>query len=270
MSLLELEDVHVEYGRSSRPALAGVSLNVPAGSAVGIVGESGSGKTTLARVLMRLVRPTRGRVRVGGADPMALVRPARRRLRVDGMGARERLARARVVQMVFQDPGSSLNPSLTVEQTLRELITVHRLRRGADVRARCAELLSMVSLPERFLGARPQEMSGGQRQRAAIARALAVEPAALIADEAVAALDVSVQAGILNLLADLRERLELTLIFISHDIATVRQVCDEVAVMYLGRIVEHGPVDEVLDSPRDPYTQALIAAVPRLDDVLLA
>jgi oligopeptide transport system ATP-binding protein len=257
MSLLELDDVQVDYAArarrrhrtpAGRPARDGVTLRVPAGRAIGIVGESGCGKSTLARVLMGLVAPTAGRVRVGEATPA------------------DRLARAKVVQMVFQDPGSSLNPALTIEQMLRELITVHGLRSRAEVRARCAELLAMVALPERFLHARPGEMSGGQRQRAAIARALALEPRALIADEAVAALDVSVQAGILNLFADLREQLDLTLLFISHDIATVHQVCDEVAVMYLGRIVESGPVDAVLEDPRHPYTRALLAAVPRLDD----
>jgi oligopeptide/dipeptide ABC transporter ATP-binding protein len=254
--LLTLEHVSVDYdgrsgrrARSARPALDGVSLSVPAGTALGLVGESGCGKSTLARVLMGLVPPTSGHVRVGASE------------------AAGRLARAKVVQMVFQDPGSSLNPALSLEQTLRELIITHSLRSGADVRARCKELLAMVSLPERFLSARPQEMSGGQRQRAAIARALAVEPEALIADEAVSALDVSVQAGIINLLADLRERLDLTLIFISHDIAAVRQLCDEVCVMYLGTIVESGPVDDVLYSPRHPYTRALLAAVPRLDEV---
>jgi peptide/nickel transport system ATP-binding protein len=261
MTLLELDDVHVDYehrraGRwlrrrspSGHPALDGVSLHVPAGSAIGIVGESGCGKSTLARVLMGLVVPDAGRVRVGHSEPV------------------DRVARAKVVQMVFQDPGSSLNPALTIEQVLRELITVHGLRPGEDVRARCRELIDMVALPERFLGSRPSEMSGGQRQRAAIARALAVEPEALIADEAVASLDVSVQAGIINLLNDLRDRLALTLVFISHDIATVREVCDEVAVMYLGRIVERGPIDAVLGDPRHPYTEALLAAVPRLGDV---
>jgi len=260
MSLLELDDVHVDYAAAARarrrrrppaarPALDGVTLRVPAGRAIGIVGESGCGKSTLARVLMGLVAPTGGRVRVGEEETPA-----------------DRLARAKVVQMVFQDPGSSLNPSLTIEQMLRELITVHGLRSGADVRARCEELLAMVALPARFLHVRPGEMSGGQRQRAAIARALALEPRALIADEAVAALDVSVQAGIINLFADLRDQLDLTLVFISHDIATVHQVCDEIAVMYLGRIVESGPVDAVLEDPRHPYTRALLAAVPRLDD----
>jgi oligopeptide/dipeptide ABC transporter ATP-binding protein len=250
MSLLELEDVRVDYGvRRGRPALDGVSLTVPPGRAVGIVGESGCGKSTLARVLMGLVEPAGGSVRVGTAE------------------APGRLERAKVVQMVFQDPGASLNPALTLGQVLRELIAVHGLRAGDEVLPRCRELLEMVSLPDRFLGSRPQEMSGGQRQRAAIARALAVEPGALIADEAVAALDVSVQAGIINLLADLREQLDLTLIFISHDIATVRQVCDEIAVMYLGRIVESGPVEAVLEDPRHPYTKALLAAVPRLDDL---
>jgi oligopeptide/dipeptide ABC transporter ATP-binding protein len=167
--------------------------------------------------------------------------------------------------MVFQDPYASLDPRMTVRQILAELLRYHDIVPRERVRARCAELMDLVQLPAALLDARPAGMSGGQRQRVAIARALAVEPRVLIADEAVAALDVSVQAGVINLLADLRERLNLSILFIAHDLAVVRSLCDRVSVIYLGRIVEEGPSARLFGTPEHPYTQGLLAAVPRLD-----
>jgi len=257
-TLLEVEDLHLHYVKtagvrrrevSTLRALDGVDLAVPRGSALGIVGESGCGKSTLARAIVGLAAPTAGRIRLDGRE----------------LGPRRDAATVRAVQMVFQDPGSSLNPALSVGSVLTELLRRHGLGGGAGgTEARCAELMDLVNLPARTLGARPHELSGGQRQRVAIARALAVEPELLIADEAVAALDVSVQATVLNLLADLRRELGITLVLISHDLAVIRQVCDQVAVMYLGRVVETASAAALFAEPRHPYTRALLAAVPRL------
>jgi peptide/nickel transport system ATP-binding protein len=167
--------------------------------------------------------------------------------------------------MVFQDPFSSLNPSMTVRQHLAELLRVHHVVARGKVDARCRELMALVGLPDALLDVRPRKMSGGQRQRVAIARALAVEPRLLVADEAVSALDVSVQAGIINLFADLREKMGLSILFIAHDLAVVRNICDTVSVIYMGRIVERGSTEDLFESPQHPYTQGLLAAVPRLD-----
>jgi oligopeptide/dipeptide ABC transporter ATP-binding protein len=259
--LLELRDVTVRFPiepalsarlRGRRPlavvALDRVSLTLGRGESVGIVGESGCGKSTLARTLVGLVEPTSGSIHLDGAE-------------VDTR--RSRAARRRV-QLVFQDPSSSLNPARTVEQTLSELLRVHQMVPKSDVGSRCEELLDLVHLPRSALGALPRQLSGGQRQRVGIARALALEPDVLIADESVAALDTSVQASILNLLGDLRAQLRLTLVCISHDLAVVRHISDRLAVMYLGRIVETGGVGTIYDDPRHPYTRALIAAAPRM------
>ncbi len=229
-------------------ALDGVDLGIRRGEAVGLVGESGCGKSTLARCLVGLHRPTEGEIRFDGRE-ITTDRPAAERRRI---------------QMVFQDPYSSLNPRMTVRQTLTELLRVHRIVPGERIEARCRELLDLVRLPATTLDAYPRRLSGGQRQRVSIARALALEPEVLVADEPVSALDVSVQATILNLLADLRRELDLTLILITHDMAVVRHVCERIAVMYLGRIVETAPTDDVFTDPRHPYTQALLRAVPRL------
>jgi peptide/nickel transport system ATP-binding protein len=171
----------------------------------------------------------------------------------------------RSIQMVFQDPYTSLDPRMSIRQTLAEMLAVHRLVPRGRIRARCQELMDLVQLPSALLDARPAGMSGGQRQRVAIARALSVNPRLLIADEAVAALDVSVQAGVINLLDDLRFELGLTILFIAHDLAVVRSLCDRVAVIYRGRIVEDRPGPELFSDPRDDYTKRLMAAVPRLD-----
>ena len=219
------------------------------GEALGLVGESGCGKSTLGRCIVGLYEPTAGQVLVEG-KPMPAKRTAADRRRM---------------QMIFQDPYSSLNPRMTVRQAISELLRVHKLVPRAGIDARCRELLDLVGLPSSALDAYPSQFSGGQRQRISIARALALEPEILIADEPVSALDVSVQATVLNLLADLRKRLGLTMLFVAHNMAVVRHVCDRVAVMYLGRIVELAPGDELFSNARHPYTQALLRAVPRID-----
>ncbi len=232
-------------------AVNDVSLSVARGEALGIVGESGCGKSTLARCLVRLHDPDSGTIRYDGADVLALAGAARR-------------AFNRRVQMVFQDPYGSLNPRMTIHDALAEALRVHAVVPPAAIPARVAELLALVHLPPDAATRRPHAFSGGQRQRIGIARALAVEPAIIVADEPVSALDVSVQAQIVNLFLELQERLGLTLLFITHDLRLVRHVTHRVAVMYLGRIVEIGPTPALFAAPRHPYTQALLAAAPRL------
>jgi oligopeptide/dipeptide ABC transporter ATP-binding protein len=232
-------------------ALSGASLAIHHGETLAVVGESGCGKSTLARALVRLIEVDTGQVDFDGTD----VR------RLSGSALRDYNRR---VQMVFQDPYGSLNPRLTVGEALTEAIAVHRLMPKGEIPARIATLLDLVRLPaaagERF----PHQFSGGQRQRIAIARALAVEPQVLIADEIVSALDVSVQAQIVNLLLELQERLGLAILFVSHDLRIVRHIAHRVAVMYLGRVVEMGPAQHVFGAPRHPYTRALLRAAPKL------
>jgi oligopeptide transport system ATP-binding protein len=231
-------------------AVRGVSFEVERGQALGIVGESGCGKSTTARLVARLEDATSGRIELGGRDITRSTGRDLHRVR-------------RLVQMVFQDPQSSLNPRLRVGDAIGEVLRVHGKTHDRDAeRARVAELLEMVGLERAFAARYPHEFSGGQRQRIGIARALAVEPQVLVLDEPVSALDVSVRAGVMNLLVRLREELDLAYLFISHDLAMVRHISDYVAVMYLGKIVEYGPWDLVSDDPRHPYTEALQAAVP--------
>jgi oligopeptide transport system ATP-binding protein len=237
--------------RTEVHAVRHVSFELDSGGALGIVGESGSGKTTIARMLVGLEEPTSGRMVLEGRELSG--RPSRA----------ERLERGRVVQIVFQDPYTSLDPHQSVRRALDEAQSVHFSRGKAERAARTLELIDAVGLGEKEARALPRELSGGQRQRAAIARALAAEPKVLILDEAVSALDVSIQAQILNLLADLRREFHLTYILISHDLTVVRQVADQVLVVYRGRAVELGPVETILSAPLHPYTQRLLESVPR-------
>jgi oligopeptide/dipeptide ABC transporter ATP-binding protein len=229
-------------------AVDGVDLDIRRGEALALVGESGSGKSTLALALSGLCPVDNGEIKLNGTT----------------VGARRSQADRRRVQMVFQDPYSSLNPRLTVGGVLRELLRVHHVVPRGQVADESKRLLNLVGLPEEAVGSYPRQFSGGQRQRIAIARALALQPEVLIADEPVSALDVSVQATILNLLASLRAELGLSLLLISHNLAVVRHLCDRVAVMYLGRIVEVAPTEELFSDPRHPYTRGLLAAIPRL------
>ncbi|MEU5145736.1 ATP-binding cassette domain-containing protein [Streptomyces yangpuensis] len=233
-------------------AVDDLTFTLPPGGALGIVGESGSGKTTTARMLVGLERPDAGRILVQGEPLAASVR-----------GKAARLARAKAVQIVFQDPYLSLDARMTIGATIDGVLRLHGSRDPAARSARVRELLAQVGLGDREAAALPRHLSGGQRQRAAIARALAVRPAVLVLDEAVSALDVSVQAQVLNLLSDIRRDTGIGLVFVSHDLAVVRYVCDEALVMYRGRTREHGPVAELLTAPGDPYTRLLLASVPR-------
>ncbi|GAA2229652.1 ABC transporter ATP-binding protein [Streptomyces nogalater] len=252
--LAEVRDLRVDYPgrRRSRPhtAVDGVSLHVGRGETLGLVGESGSGKSTIARVLAGLRRPTSGEVRFDGRDISGAATNARLRRELSGD-----------VQLVFQDPYASLNPRHTVEQIVAAPLRVHTDLDAAGRRDRAAKLLERVGLSASHLPRHPHEFSGGQRQRIGIARALAVRPRLVIADEPVSALDVSVQAQVLNLLMDLREELGLSLLFISHDLAVVRHFCDRIAVLKDGGLVEVGPRDTVFDTPSAPYTKELLAAV---------
>ena len=236
-------------------AVTEVSLAVGKGEAVGLVGESGSGKSTLGRVMLGLLAPSAGRVVVDGVDLAGVDGAARRGLR-------------RRMQLVFQDPYSSLDPRRRVAAQVGDGLAIHRIGGVAERAGLVAALLEQVGLPASAASRYPHEFSGGQRQRLGIARALATGPDLLVADEPVSALDVSVQAQVLALLADLRTRLGLALLFISHDLPVVRSLCDRVVVMYLGRVMEEGPVADVFRRPLHPYTQALLSAAPSLDPAL--
>jgi oligopeptide transport system ATP-binding protein len=233
-------------------AVDGVSFAIEEGEMFGLVGESGSGKSTTGRCILRLIEPTAGEVRFRGDDVLAFSRSRMRAARRD-------------MQIVFQDPYSSLNPRMRVGEIVEEPLIIHRLGSRSERRARVAELFQLVGLDAEHLTRYPHEFSGGQRQRIGIARALALNPALIIADEAVSALDVSIQAQVVALLMDLKARLKLTYLFIAHDLRLVEHICNRVAVMYLGKIVEMGDTRALFANPTHPYTKALLSAIPVLD-----
>jgi peptide/nickel transport system ATP-binding protein len=253
--LLEVEDLVVEFGPVR--AVDGVSFRLPAGPyGLALVGESGSGKTTIARALLRLVPGTSGSIRLDGRNVAGS----------GGLGSSRALrAYRRAVQIVFQDPTTSLDPRARVGSTIAEPLRAHGIVPRAGVAGRIAELLAEVGLDPEMAERYPHQLSGGQRQRVAIARALSVEPRVLVLDEPTSALDVTVQARILELIAKLRRERGLAYVLISHNLAVVEQLCEETAVLYLGRIVEHGPTEQILARPAHPYTLALRSAVPEID-----
>jgi oligopeptide/dipeptide ABC transporter ATP-binding protein len=257
--LLEVNDLKVYYGSDDRQvrAVDGVSLRLAKGQCLGLVGESGCGKSTLGRAILRLEPIHSGQVHFNGVD-------------ITSLRGADLKAFRRKAQMVFQDPYGSLNPRMSIGRCIEEVLDVHRIGAKEQRMARVRELLEAVGLDPAYAGRYPHEFSGGQRQRIGIARALAVEPELIIADEPVSALDVSVQVQILNLLKDLQQKMNLTYLFVAHDLAVVRYICSDVVVMYLGRIMESGPSEEVYRQPAHPYTVALLSAVPDVDRALKA
>jgi peptide/nickel transport system ATP-binding protein len=258
-ALLELDDVKVHFPLRSGILLSrhvgdiravdGVTLSIARGETLGLVGESGCGKTTLGRAILRLYEPTAGTITFDGRD-------------ITHMGEREMRPLRRRIQMVFQDPYASLNPRHSVGRIVGEPLRVHGISSGSETSARVRELLSLVGLPPDAAGRYPHEFSGGQRQRIGVARALSLNPELLVCDEPVSALDVSIQAQIINLMEELQRELGLTYLFIAHDLAVVRHISNRIAVMYLGKIVEVAPADDLYDNPLHPYTITLLSAIP--------
>ncbi len=240
------------FDRRQIKAVDGIDFTIYKGSTLGLVGESGSGKTTTGKVIARLIEPTAGEVRYANDDLAKIKGGELKRMR-------------RRIQMIFQDPSSSLNRRKTAGQIVSEPLLIHKLVPRKELEARLVKVMDLVGLSRRFLNRYPHEMSGGQRQRVGIARALVVEPEFIICDEPVTALDVSIQAQILNLLMDLQDELHLTYLFIAHDLSVVKHVSDHVAVMYLGKIVEIAGADTLFSDPKHPYTRALLAAIPKPD-----
>ena len=255
--LLEVQDLVKEFHRgrglfakgSAVRAVDGVGFSIAEGETFGLVGESGSGKTTTGRCILRLIEPTSGAVRFKGEDVLGFSRARMQQARRD-------------MQIVFQDPYSSLNPRMRVGDIVEEPLIIHRTGAKTARRARVEQLFSLVGLDPAHLARYPHQFSGGQRQRVGLARALALNPSFIIADEPVSALDVSVQAQVVNLLMDLQQQLKLTYLFIAHDLRLVRHICTRVAVMYLGRIVEMGATERLFEAPAHPYTRALLSAIP--------
>ncbi len=262
-NLVEVDDLKVHFPiragifkttKGVVQAVDGVTFEVRRGETLGLVGESGCGKSTIGRAMIRLREPTDGTVRFDGVDLTSLKSGALRKMR-------------RRMQIIFQDPYGSLDPRMTVGSIVSEPIETHRLAQGAAKKERVAELLRLVGLDPKYVSRYPHEFSGGQRQRIGVARALAVEPEFIVCDEPISALDVSIQAQVLNLLTDLRSRLGLTYLFVAHDLSVVKHISDRVAVMYLGKIVEIGPPDQLYSAPGHPYSRTLLSAVPVPDPV---
>jgi oligopeptide transport system ATP-binding protein len=263
-ALVEVKDLYkyfpIHAGLMSRHvadvrAVDGVSLSIRQGETLGLVGESGSGKTTVGRLLLRLLPPTKGEIHFEDRDILKMNRNEVRRLR-------------RSMQIIFQDPFASLNPRMSVGDAIAEPLRIHGIAKGKAVDDRVRELLALVGLRPYHANRYPHEFSGGQRQRIGIARALAVEPRFIVCDEPVSALDVSIQAQVINLLEDLQQKFQLTYLFIAHDLSVVRHISTRVAVMYVGKIVELGDRDQLYEHPLHPYTQALLSAIPIPDPVL--
>jgi oligopeptide/dipeptide ABC transporter ATP-binding protein len=255
-TLLEVSHLSKHYlardGNGLVKAVYDVSFKLEVGRTLGVVGESGCGKSTLARLILRLIEPTAGTIFFNGQNLV-------------GLASQELRRRRRDIQIVFQDPYASLDPRMNVAAIISEPLDIHSIGSRADRKAKVLELLDLVGLDRSAAAKYPHEFSGGQRQRIGIARAIALEPKLVVLDEPVSALDVSIQSQILNLLIDLKKRLGLSYIFISHDLSVVEHVSDDVAVMYLGQIVEHGKAAQVLRVPLHPYTQALVSAIPEID-----
>lgn len=253
--LLEVKDLkkYFKTPKGMLQAVDGVSFTIERGKTLGIVGESGCGKSTTGRTILRLIEPTSGQVIFDGED-------------ISKLNSRQMREKRTEMQLIFQDPFSSLDPRKTVSQLIREPITLHKMRKGNEaIEARVKELMELVGLAERLYNAYPHELDGGRRQRIGIARALALEPKFIVCDEPVSALDVSIQAQILNLLKELQQKLNLTYIFITHDLSVIYYFADDIAVMYLGQLVEKAPAEELFAHPIHPYTQALLSAIPSID-----